>query len=586
MTTKCSATDSGAPSKETPKKEHERSDSEKSLANANLDQMSDQEMRSELQRLGIQTCESTPQEFLQPLLKLAMELKTNTPNANYPTTPKDEGCEAFFCSICIDEYSPTELAKIPRNLECGHSFCTACLIQSRSQHYDKCSITYGIKCPTCRSLTLAPTRDDVSALPKNFTAIAMLQSTKRQSIEAKSTVSKRRRFDSTDALANAVRMCELLEGRPNVEKNPAKAFQMAEEGSQAGCIHSMGILGRCYFTGAGVGVDTHRGLKLGRDSAVAGSAYGEFVVALAYEQGSGGVEKDLQESAEHYKVAVEYGIAEAQYFLADLFLTTRFTQPNIPFFGDKTLTWDVNYAKATAEALKLLRLASEQGHADSQILLGIRLWVGFDGGKYSLLNNEAFSALKEGVKQGSARRHLQGLNEIARCYSRSGDHVEEFNYYKLASDQGHLDSTFQLARMHKDGQGVEKNVQVAVDIYKRLIENGDITMRRKSIKAIRDLYLEVEDNAEALQWCKRGADEEITLSFVHQLARMLEGWDPRYPNYEKLEHFYLNVPLKGDGIERDFGEAAKYYKLACEIFSDDEVVADSAYELAKMHEVR
>jgi TPR repeat protein len=135
--------------------------------------------------------------------------------------------------------------------------------------------------------------------------------------------------------------------------------------------------------------------------------------------------------------------------------------------------------------------------------------------------------------------------------------------------------------MHKDGQGVEKNVQVAVDIYKRLIENGDITMRRKSIKAIRDLYLELEDNAEALQWCKRGADEEITLSFVHQLARMLEGWDPRYPNYENL-----NVPLKGDGIERDFGEAAKYYKLACEIFSDDEDVADSAYELAKMHEVR
>jgi hypothetical protein len=414
----------------------------------------------------------------------------------------------------------------------------------------------------------------VSALPKNFTAIAMLQSTKRQSIEAKSIASKRRRFDSSDALANAVRMCELLEGRPNVEKNPAKAFQMAEEGSQAGCIHSMGILGRCYFTGAGVGVDTHRGLKLGRDSAVAGSAYGEFVVALAYEQGSGGVEKDLRESAEHYKVAVEHGIAEAQYLFAVFFLANS-------LFGDKSLNWHENYKKSTAEAMKLLRLASEQGHADSQILLGFRLCADYSFKDYSVPNNEALRALKQGVKEGSARRHLQGLNKIARCYRYLGDHVEEFNYYKLASDQGHLDSTFQLAEMHKDGKGVEKNVGVAVGIYKNLIENGDIDMRRTSIEAIRDLYLEVGDNAEAFKWCKRGADEEITLSFVHQLARMLEGWDPRDPNYEKL-----NVPLKGDGIERDFGEAAKYYKLACELFSDDEDVADSSYELAKMHEVR
>ena len=555
------------------------SNSETVSANANLDQMSNQEMRSELQRWGIQTCESTPKEFLQPLLKLAMELKTNTPNANSSNTPEDEDREAFFCSICIDEYSPTELAKIPRNLACGHSFSTGCLIQSRSQHSTDHSVTYGIKCPTCRNLTLAPTRDDVSALPKNFTAIAMLQSTKRQSIEAKSTTSKRRRFDSTEALANAVRMCELLEGRPDVEKNPAKAFQMAEEGSQAGCIHSMGILGRCYISGSGVGVDMHRGLKLGRESAVAGSAYGEFVVALAYEQGSGGVEKDLLESFEHYKVAVQHGIAEAQYCLAIFFLNgQRYSSHCVPIFGG--LNFDEKYNKATAEALKLLRLASEQGHADSQILLGKTLCEEYSSEDYLLPNNEALRLLKQGVKQGYARTHLEGLNRIACVYSRSRDHVEAFNHYKLASDQGHSESTFQLARMHKDGEGVEKNVGKAVDIYKRLIENGDIEMLRRSIEAIRNLYLEVGDNAEALKWCRRGADEGISLYSVHNLARMLEGWDPRDENYEKL-----NIALEGDGMERDFVEAAKYYKLACELFSDNEDVADSAYELARMYEV-
>jgi hypothetical protein len=86
-------------------------------ASANFDQMSNEEIRSELQRWGIQTCESTPKEFLHPLLKLAMELKTNTPNAIFSTTQEDGDREAFFCSICTDEYSPTdELAKVPRKL--------------------------------------------------------------------------------------------------------------------------------------------------------------------------------------------------------------------------------------------------------------------------------------------------------------------------------------------------------------------------------------------------------------------------------------------------------------------------------------
>jgi hypothetical protein len=44
----------------------------------------------------------------------------------------------------------------------------------------------------------------------------------------------------------------------------------------------------------------------------------------------------------------------------------------------------------------------------------------------------------------------------------------------------------------------------------------------KSMDAIRDLYLEVEDNAEALKWCKQKAVEGITFFAIHDLARMLE----------------------------------------------------------------
>ncbi len=45
---------------------------------------------------------------------------------------------------------------------------------------------------------------------------------------------------------------------------------MAEEGSRACCMHSRGVLGRCYMTGCGVERDEARGLQLGRESANAG----------------------------------------------------------------------------------------------------------------------------------------------------------------------------------------------------------------------------------------------------------------------------------------------------------------------------
>ncbi len=70
----------------------------------------------------------------------------------------------------------------------------------------------------------------------------------------------------------------------------------------------------------------------------------------------------------------------------------------MPFFSDKSLKFEERYDKATEEALKLLRLASEQGHADSQILLGKTLCEEYGYYINSLPNNEALSFLKKGVK--------------------------------------------------------------------------------------------------------------------------------------------------------------------------------------------
>ncbi len=159
------------------------------------------------------------------------------------------------------------------------------------------------------------------------------------------------------------------------------------------------------------------------------------------------------------------------------------------------------------------------------------------------------------------------LHSIAHHYTCLGDHNEAFNHYKLASEKGHIESRFALAKMHQKGEVIIEDVAEAMNIYMQILENGEVWYRQRSIKAIRDLYLERGNNVEALRWCKRGADEafaddvisEEHLSFLLDVARMYQGWDPRDKN----------IALKGDGIEIDFVEAAKYYKMACELFGDD-----------------
>ena len=89
----------------------------------------------------------------------------------------------------------------------------SCLFKSRGPLRDASSsrspLSHGIHCPTCRRFTPAATDDAVRKLPKNFTAISMVQSVKRQCIEANSTAAKRCRADDAQALAHAAHMCKV-----------------------------------------------------------------------------------------------------------------------------------------------------------------------------------------------------------------------------------------------------------------------------------------------------------------------------------------------------------------------------------------
>lgn len=61
------------------------------------------------------------------------------------------------CPICFDTYNDKD--KIPRILQCGHTFCQNCLMDLRTSNI--------LTCPTCRKY-FSP---DVKQLIKNFTIL-------------------------------------------------------------------------------------------------------------------------------------------------------------------------------------------------------------------------------------------------------------------------------------------------------------------------------------------------------------------------------------------------------------------------------
>jgi hypothetical protein len=197
-----------------------RSEAAAQVASAQCDGMTNKQIRAELQRLGIDTSDSMTKRDLQQLFKIATELHHVKSSSKQHSEAAAAGggsdasdADAFTCPLCTDEYSPNETVKTPRVLECGHSFCLSCLCKSHGQYIDTSSggspLSHGVKCPTCRRLTPAPTSDAVRELPKNFTAISMIQSVKRPCIDANSTAAKRCRTDDAQALAHAAYMCKV-----------------------------------------------------------------------------------------------------------------------------------------------------------------------------------------------------------------------------------------------------------------------------------------------------------------------------------------------------------------------------------------
>ena len=105
---------------------------------------------------------------------------------------------------------------------------------------------------------------------------------------------------------------------------PNCAAELAKRGSALGCAHSRGVYAFLSvnnycggnFRGRAALV---RGLRLARESAAAGSKYGQYVLGSLHLGGRCGLQQDVAQALVYFRLAAEQGLDGAQHELGELF---------------------------------------------------------------------------------------------------------------------------------------------------------------------------------------------------------------------------------------------------------------------------
>ena len=156
-----------------------------------------------------------------------------------------------------------------------------------------------------------------------------------------------RAIEFGDLSSRALKAWLHIEGREGVAENQYTAFALAEEGARFGCHHCQGVLAYCLGNCPGCGssarpdpyvVDETRALELARESAAAGSRYGQHTLGTLLEDAN-----DYAQALLQYRLAAEQGLDDAQCQLGRMYEFGR------------------GVALDHVEALRLYHLAAAQG---------------------------------------------------------------------------------------------------------------------------------------------------------------------------------------------------------------------------------
>lgn len=242
-------------------------------------------------------------------------------------------------------------------------------------------------------------------------------------------------------------------------------------------------------------------------------------IALAYEEGTCGVEQDFEKALEYMLQGANAGIAYAQYKVGYYYL-----------YGSDTLQADVELGKYWLEQ------AVEQASALAMLTLGDFYLYGYDQDSY----HKAFSYYDKAKDLGWIS---EGIGVC--CQFGIGTEVDEkqaFNYYKQASERQYAAATSRLAQAYFFGIGCQEDKEQAFHYFKELADQGMV----EAMDYLGPMLLKGEG-------CQK--DPELAVFYLQQAAEQ---------QYNTSQYVLGNCYLQGLGVEQSDEIALQWYQSAAE----------------------
>ncbi len=269
-----------------------------------------------------------------------------------------------------------------------------------------------------------------------------------------------------------------------VDKNMTKAVELYRKAAAQGHAEAQYNLAVCYYSGfdsiESVAPDMTRAAVWFRKAAEQGYVKAQYNLAVCYYNGAG-VTKDMEKAVEWYQKAAEQGFAEAQYNLAVCYYNGDGVDKNI------------------IGAIELYQKAAEQGFAEAQYRLGVCYQNG-DGVDKNM--TKAVELYRKAAAQGHAeavelsrkvaeqeraeavelsrkvaeRGHAEAVvlsrkvaeQERAEAVELSRKVAEDAKAVKLSR----AEAQYRLGVCYQNGDGVEKNIIKAIELYQKAAEQG------------------------------------------------------------------------------------------------------------------
>ncbi len=232
-------------------------------------------------------------------------------------------------------------------------------------------------------------------------------------------------------------------------------------------------------------------------------------------------------------------------------------------------------AQSDAEAARLFRIAADQGQAVGQLSLGA---LYRNGRGVAQSDAEALRLYRLAADQGNpgAQNNLGVMYRDGRGVAQSD--AEAVRLFRLAADQGNALGQLNLGIMFHNGRGVTQSDAEAMRLYRLAAAQGDPAIQNDLGIMYRDGRGVARSDAEAVRLFRLAADQgnqngQWDLAWMYQTGR---GVAQSYPEAARLYRlaadqgnqggqFRLAILYQtGHGVAQSEAEAARLYRLAAD----------------------